>query len=150
MAITSWNNMFAFPEESCYILCKILKGLQMWEKNKLLIVDDEDALRLLLRHELEQHGFEVTEAENGEMALEKMQENRFDVVILDIRMPGIDGMEVLKIIREKNLANKVIMLTGVEELKIARDSLNLGANDFLTKPYDMKTLLACIDRVRKE
>src|SRR2546422_11643427 len=75
---------------------------------------------------------------------------RYDVVILDVRMPDMDGLEVLRNIRKDNLADKVIMLTGVAELKVARDSLELGANDFLTKPYDFKKLLACIKRVVKE
>ncbi len=119
-------------------------------KAKLLIVDDEDTLRLLVRSELEQRGYDVDEADSGETALEKMETDHFTLVILDIRMPGIDGMEVLKRIREKNLAEKVIMLTGVDELKIARDSLQFGANDFLTKPYEIRTLLACINRVLKE
>ena len=122
----------------------------MWDKTKILIVDDEETLRLLLRHELEQRGFDIDEAESGEIAIEKLQKNHFNVVLLDIRMPGMDGMEVLRNVRQNNLADKVIMLTGVDEMKIARDSLTLGANDFLTKPYDIKTLLACINRVLKE
>ncbi|MDI6765434.1 MAG: response regulator [Bacteroidota bacterium] len=122
----------------------------MPDKSKLLLVDDEDTLRLLIRSELEDRGFDVEEAENGEIALQKLHDNTYNLVILDIRMPGIDGMEVLKKIREDNLADKVIMLTGVDELKIARDSLHLGANDFLTKPYEIKTLLACIARVLNE
>jgi DNA-binding response OmpR family regulator len=120
------------------------------DKKKILLIDDEDAIRLLLRHELEQHNFEVHEADCGETALELLEVNKFTIVLLDIRMPGIDGIEVLRQIRAKSLTDKVIMLTGVEELKIARDSLILGASDFLTKPYNIKTLLACIDRVLKE
>jgi DNA-binding response OmpR family regulator len=103
-----------------------------------------------VKYELEQRGYSVSEAESGETAMEKLRSDHFDLVILDIRMPGMDGMEVLKNIREENLADKVIMLTGVGEMKIARDSLQLGANDFLTKPYELKTLLACMDRVQKE
>lgn len=122
----------------------------MPDKSKLLVVDDEDTLRLLVRNELKERGFDVEEAENGEIALQKLHDDTYDLVILDIRMPGIDGLEVLKKIREDNLAEKVIMLTGVDELKIARDSLQLGANDFLTKPYEIKTLLACINRVLNE
>ena len=122
----------------------------MWDKTKILIVDDEETMRLLLRHELEQRGFDVDEAESGEIAIEKLQKIYFNVVLLDIRMPGMDGMEVLRNVRQNNLADKVIMLTGVDELKIARDSLTLGANDYLTKPYDIITLLACINRVLKE
>ena len=116
----------------------------------ILIVDDEEMLRHLLKSELEQHNYSVDSAENGETAIRKLRDKRSDLVILDIRMPGMDGLEVLKTIREENLTDKVIMLTGVDELKIARDSLQLGANDFLTKPYDIKTLLACIRRVMVE
>jgi DNA-binding response OmpR family regulator len=122
----------------------------MPDKLKLLLVDDEDSLRLLVRDELESGGFDVTEAESGEKALELLPGATFDLAILDIRMPGIDGLEVLRRIRKENQATKIIMLTGVDELKIARDSLVLGANDFLAKPYDFKTLNACIQRVLKE
>lgn len=122
----------------------------MPETIKLLIVDDEETLRILVRSELEERGYEVDEAESGEKALEKLQTGKYDLVILDIRMPGMDGLEVLRKIKSDNLAPKVIMLTGVEELKIAHDSLQLGANDFLTKPYEIRTLLACINRVLKE
>lgn len=117
---------------------------------KLLIVDDEDSLRTLMKHELGARGFSVDEAESGEMAIEKLSGSVFDLVILDIRMPRMDGLEVLRTIKEKDLAKRVIMLTGVDELKIARDSLALGANDFMTKPFDFKSLVACIDRVMKE
>ncbi len=122
----------------------------MPEKINILIVDDEDELRTLVRYELEQRGYQVSEAESGEAALELLKTIRPSIVVLDIRMPGMNGLEVLETIRKENLADKVIMLTGVDELKIARDSLDLGANDFLTKPYDIRTLLACIDRVLKE
>jgi len=122
----------------------------MADTHKLLIVDDEDSLRILVRSELEERGYDVDEADCGTAAIEKMGAINYDLIILDIRMPGMDGLEVLRNIRGKNLAQKVIMLTGGDELKIARDSLELGANDFLTKPYEIKTLLACIDRVLKE
>ncbi len=122
----------------------------MPDKSKILIVDDEDTLRLLVKNELEERGYYVDEAENGETALIMLHDDTYNLVILDIRMPGIDGLEVLKKIREHNLVEKVIMLTGVDELKIARDSLQFGANDFLTKPYEIKTLHACIDRVLNE
>jgi len=116
----------------------------------ILIVDDEDMLRNLLKAELEQYQYMVDVAESGEIAIEKLHDKRFNLIILDIRMPGMDGLEVLKKIKEQDLADKVIMLTGVDELKIAHDSLQLGADDFLTKPYDIKTLLACIKRVMIE
>jgi DNA-binding response OmpR family regulator len=122
----------------------------MANKLKLLVVDDEDGLRTLLKSELELHGFDVDEADGGTMALEAAKATTYDVVILDIRMPDIDGMEVLRRLRADKLARKIIMLTGVDELKIARETLELGADDFLTKPIEFKNLIACINRVVKE
>jgi len=122
----------------------------MANKLKLLVVDDEDGLRTLLKSELELHGFDVDEADGGTMAMEAAKETTYDVVILDIRMPDIDGMEVLRRLRADKLARKIIMLTGVDELKIARETLELGADDFLTKPIEFKNLIACINRVVKE
>lgn len=122
----------------------------MAKKLKLLVVDDEDSLRLLVHDELVNSGYQVDTAESGETALEMIGKKKFDIVILDIRMPGIDGLEVLKHIREEGIKSKVILLTGVNELKIARDSLEAGADDFLMKPYDFRTLKACLERVVKE
>ena len=122
----------------------------MNEKIKLLIVDDEPSLRTIMKDELMQKGFDVKDAESGEDALEILKKDRHQIVILDVRMPEMDGLEVLKRIRANNLADKVIMLTGVDELKIAKNSLALGANDFMTKPFQFRNLFACIERVMKE
>ena len=122
----------------------------MADKINILVVDDEDSLRMLLSSELSSRGYNVDEADGGTIALEALNKNRYDLVVLDIRMPDIDGLTVLKEIRKNNLARKVIMLTGVDELKIAKESLQFGADDFMTKPYDFRNLLACIDRVIKE
>lgn len=144
------DNPACFSPSTMLYLHNYAKGLRMAQAVSILIIDDEDTLRNLLKAELEQHNYAVDAAESGEAGIEKLHEKRFNLIILDIRMPGMDGLEVLKKIREQDLADKVIMLTGVDELKIARDSLQLGANDFLTKPYDIKTLLACIKRVMAE
>ncbi len=120
------------------------------DKLKLLVVDDEDSLRTLVKVELESRGFDVDDAETGERALDRLNAQHYSLVVLDIRMPGMDGLEVLRHIRQHDLADKVIMLTGVDELKIARESLELGANDFLTKPNGIKNLFTCIERVLKE
>lgn len=122
----------------------------MAEKLKLLLVDDEDTLRKIMKDELIVQGYAVSDAGSGNAALEILDNERHDVVILDIRMEGMDGMEVLKRIRKDDLADKVIMLTGVDELKIAKESLDLGANDFMTKPFQFENLFACIKRVMKE
>ncbi len=117
---------------------------------KILIVDDEDSLRTLVRHELEHQGFEATEVSSGAEALSFLAANEVDVVILDIKMPEMGGMDVLQRIREDDLARKVIMLTGVGELKIARECLELGASDFMSKPFEMHNLVSCINRVLTE
>jgi two-component system response regulator (stage 0 sporulation protein F) len=122
----------------------------MPEKLKLLLVDDEDTLRKIMKDELIVQGYDVSDAESGKSALDILKKTRHDVVILDIRMDGMDGLEVLRHIRKDDLANKVIMLTGVDELKIAKESLDLGANDFMTKPFQFQNLFACIQRVMKE
>jgi len=120
------------------------------DKLKVLVVDDEEGLRTILRNELSDHGFEVMEADGGQSAIGQMSVMRPDLVILDVRMPGMDGLQVLRAIREKDLAGKVIMLTAVGELKVARESVELGANDFMTKPFQFKNMYACIERVMKE
>ena len=119
-------------------------------KFKLLVVDDEESLRTILRDELSHRNYVVKDAENGSTAIEILKAERHDVVLLDVRMPEMDGLEVLRLIRKDNLANKVIMLTGVDELKIARDSLKSGANDFMTKPFQFQALFACLERVLGE
>jgi len=117
---------------------------------KILIVDDEETLRTLVKYELENQGFDIHDVATGEAALEYLAKNRADVVILDIKMPEMGGLEVLQKIKQEDLARKVIMLTGVGELKIARESLELGASDFMSKPFEMSNLLACINRVLME
>ena len=117
---------------------------------KILVVEDEEALRSIVEQELVTYGYQVDTAEDGDIAMQKLNNQRYNLVILDIYMPNMNGMDVLRQIRENNLADKVIMLTGVNELKIARESLALGANDFITKPYDFQNLIACINRVMKE
>jgi DNA-binding response OmpR family regulator len=122
----------------------------MGSKYKLLVVDDEESLRTILRDELTYQNYTVQDAENGLAALEILRREKQDIVLLDVRMPEMDGLELLRIIRKDNLARKVVMLTGVDELKIARESLQSGADDFITKPFQFQSLFACLDRVLKE
>ncbi len=119
----------------------------MAKQQKILIVDDEDGLRTLLRSELESSGYSVEEADGGNMALEMVERTTYDVIILDIRMPDVDGLSVLRDIRSKKIPSKVVMLTGVGELKVAKESVALGADDFLSKPIEFRNLLACLKRV---
>ena len=114
---------------------------------KVLYVDDEDTLRSLVKEQLSAEGFDVVVAEDGKAAMESMRAQAFDVILLDILMPGMDGFSVLKEIKRLPKHPRVIMLTGVNDISAALASLKHGANDYVTKPYDLKDLVSCINRV---
>jgi len=122
----------------------------MAEKKRILVVDDEDALRTVLSAELNSEGYEVGTAADGTEAVNELQKMKYDLVLLDIKMPNMTGFEVLKVIKEKHSGTKVIMLTGFADLKNAIESKKLGAEDFVSKPYDLVDLLTTIDRVMSE
>lgn len=122
----------------------------MVEKRKILVVDDEDALRTVLSSELVSEGYEVGTAADGDEAINEIQKQTFDLVLLDIKMPRVNGFEVLKYVKDKHPKTKVIMLTGFADLKNAIESKKLGAEDFVSKPYDLVDLLTTIERVMSE
>ncbi|KRF18629.1 response regulator transcription factor [Paenibacillus sp. Soil787] len=107
----------------------------------VLVVDDEKNMRNLLRIYLSNEGFEVTEAENGYEALELQKLNTFDLIILDIMMPGIDGLDVCRHIRESK-QTPILMLTARSETKDKVQGLKLGADDYLVKPFEPEELAA--------
>jgi two-component system response regulator ResD len=113
------------------------------EKIQVLIVDDEFNMRNLLRIHLVKNGFEVTEAKNGQEALEFMGKHSFDMIILDVMMPYMDGWEVCAKIREK-WQTPILMLTARTETKDKVKGLNMGADDYLIKPFDPEELMARI------
>jgi two-component system response regulator HydG len=116
-------------------------------KITILFVDDEDALRQVVQEQLTLEGYEVDSADDGDTAVEKMAEREYNVVLLDIRMPRMNGIDVLKHIKEKRIYTRVIMLTGVDDLTVAMEAVKNGANDYITKPYDLASLVKCIKRV---
>lgn len=122
----------------------------MADKSRILVVDDEDALRTVLSNELTSEGYDVNTASNGDEAISTIQKKLFDLVLLDIKMPGLTGFEVLKFVKEKHPKTKVVMLTGFADLKNAIESKKLGAEDFVSKPYDLVDLLTTIERVLSE
>ncbi|MDH4071216.1 MAG: response regulator [Ignavibacteria bacterium] len=122
----------------------------MSEKKRLLVVDDEDALRTVLCSELKSEGFAVQDASDGDEAIDILERDEFDLVLLDIKMPKVNGFDVLKHVKEKHPSTKVVMLTGFADLKNAIESKKLGAEDFVSKPYDLVDLLTTIERVLSE
>ncbi len=122
----------------------------MSDKRKVLVVDDEDALRTVLGSELVSEGYEVGTAADGDDAITEFQKKPYDLVLLDIKMRRMNGFEVLRFIKDKSPKTKVIMLTGFADLKNAIESKKLGAEDFVSKPYDLVDLLTTIERVMSE
>ena len=117
------------------------------DQKKILYVDDDAALREIVKDQLSSAGFIVDEAEDGAAAIKKLEGGNFDLMLLDINMPNKSGIDVLKFIKEKSLKCKVIMLTGRVGFSVATESLKLGADDYITKPFNMDYLLFSIKRV---
>ena len=111
---------------------------------KILIADDEPEIRSLLRLYLENEKYEIIEAEDGQQALELLRSQQPALCILDIMMPKMNGLEVLKTIRDKKNMIPILMLTAKAEIDDKVEGLDLGANDYLTKPFAAKELLARI------
>lgn len=109
----------------------------------VLIIDDERSIRNTLSDILANEKYQVDSAENGEIALEKVKENKFDVILCDIKMPGMDGMEVLDNILE-NSDTPVIMISGHGTIETAVDAIKKGAYDYIEKPPDLNRLLITI------
>jgi two-component system, NtrC family, nitrogen regulation response regulator NtrX len=110
--------------------------------NKILIVDDESEIRLSLKGVLEDEGYKTSVAESGEACLELLRKQALDVVLLDVWLPGIDGLETLQKIRELDKAPEVIMISGHGTIETAVRATKLGAYDFLEKPLSLdKTLI---------
>lgn len=114
--------------------------------NTVLIIEDDVCIRELLSLYLKSAGYEVTEAGSGEEGLQEISADRFTVIILDIMLPGMDGFDVLRVIREK-YQTPVIMLTAKNEDDDKILGLDAGADDYLTKPFSPKELLARIRAV---
>ncbi|WP_438449218.1 response regulator transcription factor [Gorillibacterium sp. sgz5001074] len=108
---------------------------------KVLVVDDEWNMRNLLRIYLTRKGMEVKEATNGQEALEQLRNAAYDLILLDVMMPDMDGWEVCRKIREKDMT-PILMLTARTEVKDKVQGLGLGADDYLTKPFDPDELIA--------
>ncbi len=118
----------------------------MQETIRVLVVDDEEPLRRLLKKELARKGFSVEAAPDGKAGLEILKESTFDVLLLDIMMPGIDGISLMKKLRTDPAAPAIIVLTGRATVETAVEAMKHGAYDYLTKPYKLDELAIIINR----
>jgi two-component system response regulator HydG len=116
------------------------------KKLRVLVVDDEPAARSALERLLIGEGYGVTTAEDGQAALARVRENAPDVVVTDLQMPRMDGMALLKAVRESHRDLPVIVATSMQDLSAAVTAMRAGAEDYLTKPIDFDALLVAIER----
>ena len=117
---------------------------------KVLLVDDEEEFIELMSQRLETRGLKVVTVSNGEAAVAKVADQSFDVAIVDLAMPGIDGIETLKQIKAERPDMEVIMLTGQATVKTGIEAMKYGANDFLEKPVDLNVLMEKIWAAKRE
>ncbi len=114
--------------------------------SRILLVDDEEAIRNSLGEILRIEGYNVVPAESGEAAVEVLKKEFFDLVLLDIKMPGMDGLEVLRFINQSGIETKVILLTAHGSLESAIDALREGAHDYILKPANSNMILQSVER----
>ncbi len=114
---------------------------------KILVVDDEAIVRVSCKRILEPEGFPVDVASDGYEALELIKKNSYDIIITDLKMPKMDGLEVLHWIKENSPSSKVIVITGFSTPEIAEKSVSAGAIRYLEKPFTPETLLEVVRSV---
>ena len=122
----------------------------MENKLSIMIIDDENIVGKRLQPALEKRGDEVETFVDSRKALERFDEKNFDIVVTDIRMDNIDGIEVLEHITSRNKRTKVIMITGYATVEVAREALAKGAFDFIAKPFKPNDLRTIIERAAQE
>ena len=119
-------------------------------KSKVLLVDDEEQFLETLTQRLEIRGLKVEAVTGGDEALSMVGDKKIDAVILDLAMPGLDGIETLRLLKEKRPDLQIIMLTGKATVKSGIEAMKLGAVDFLEKPVDLNLLLEKIGEAKNK
>jgi DNA-binding NtrC family response regulator len=113
---------------------------------KILIADDDKNLRKVLANELSEAGYEVAQADNGIKTIQLLEKDDYDVLLLDLNMPGMSGMEILKKIRDLDIPSEVVILTAYATVSTAVEAMKNGAYDYLTKPFQIQELITAIER----
>lgn len=119
-------------------------------KAKVLLVDDEEDFLKTLAERLEARGLKVSTATSGEEAVTDAKKNGYDLIVLDLSMPGIDGLETLKRIKLTQPEAEIIMLTGQGSIRTGIEAMKLGAEDYLQKPVNISVLLDKISEARSK
>lgn len=121
----------------------------MESKLKILIIDDEPIVGKRLVPALGKSGYEIEFYESGEAGLKRIDQTHFDIVVTDVRMSGIDGIEVLSRVKEKTPNSKVIIITGYATMEVAREAMSRGAFDIIVKPFRAGDLREAIRRAEE-
>jgi len=119
-------------------------------KARVLAVDDQRYFRELIEGLLAEGGYAVQTASSAEEALHRLEREDFDIVVTDLVMPGIDGAELCRRIKQRKPDQDIVMVTGVVDVQTAVDAMKLGATDYLLKPFDRDTLVGALDAIRKQ
>ncbi len=118
---------------------------------KILIVDDASFMRMMLRNILSSHGYEIVgEAENGRQAEEVYQQVKPDIVLIDLIMPEVGGIEAVKKIIELNKAAKIIICSAMGQQALVVEAMQAGARDFIVKPFQPTSVIEAIQKVERE
>jgi DNA-binding NtrC family response regulator len=123
----------------------------MGERPRILVVDDEESIRQVLAAILKEEGYEVDTAENGREAIRKSNENFYNMALLDIRLPDMEGTQLLSAIKETTPKMVKIIITGYPSLRNAMEALNNGADAYVLKPFEVRKVLDTIkESLRKQ
>ncbi|AIC96290.1 Sporulation initiation phosphotransferase F [Shouchella lehensis G1] len=106
--------------------------------HNVMIVDDQFGIRVLLTEILQKDGYQMYQAANGKEALDIQELEKIDIVLLDMKIPGMDGVEILKKMKERQPTIKVVMMTAYGELKMVNEALENGAISYMAKPFDIE------------
>ena len=112
----------------------------------VLVIDDQPGIRRLLAEVLQEEGYAVLEAANGYDGLQKARDGRPGLILMDMKMPGMDGIETLRELKRLGIGEKVIMMTAYGELDLVNEAKEIGATDYITKPFDIVALCDMIGR----
>jgi len=140
-------NEYSFPSSVMPLQEAVTEALGL---SRILVVDDDAVPRELISSCLVSQEFQTLTAVSGEDAIAQLKDNHFDLVLTDMSMPGMSGMEVLKWVRKHQPTVPVVLITGKCELKTAVESMRLGAFDYVTKPFQLETVLDRVDKALEE
>jgi DNA-binding NtrC family response regulator len=122
----------------------------MKRRLEILVLDDEEIVCTRLKPSLEKSGYRVETFTNSVLAKQRLEERSFDILVTDLKMPGIDGMELYRFVKDKWPNTRVIMISGFATVEIVREALKAGVRDIISKPFKISQLKELIDKVSEE